>query len=328
MKLSFQPLVIGSHALVHHLDALHLDHNLEPLDHDIIVPNQKSAYEFIDYLRQFNSSLAIEKITTSKKFKSSTIVLNHYGSMWELSFPTSKKSTTYQLYHGFEHEVQLTPKLPESINYANYMYASLDLLYTLKMSHRYLRNSPHFHKTMKHIKNMRKLGAKIIDEQFYQARMKETYDYATPKLNVGKSDFFHSNFNYIYDHDSIHRAVKLLDKPAYEYYMTENQEVHCDKDRFFAQSKAIQLLGVLEESYVLALERSQIPNEFMVRPYESFMMALEKVCTSITSGWFREFAWENFDVVTNLYNDDYITKFTNAMKDGIILPYKPTDEID
>ena len=58
------------------------------------------------------------------------------------------------------------------------------------------------------------------------------------------------------------------------------------------------------------------------------MIALEKVCTSITSGWFREFAWENFDVVTNLYNDDYITKFTNAMKDGIILPYKPTDEID
>ena len=42
-------------------------------------------------------------------------------------------------------------------------------------------------------------------------------------------------------------------------------------------------------------------------------MALMKVCTSITSGWFREYAWENYDKVLDLYNelgeDDYVQRF-------------------
>jgi hypothetical protein len=30
--------------------------------------------------------------------------------------------------------------------------------------------------------------------------------------------------------------------------------------------------------------------------------ALDKVCTSITSGWFREFAWQNYDEVVKIYH--------------------------
>ena len=43
------------------------------------------------------------------------------------------------------------------------------------------------------------------------------------------------------------------------------------------------------------------------------MMALEKVCTSITSGWFREYAWENYHRVVHMYKtlgvNDYIDRF-------------------
>jgi hypothetical protein len=39
-----------------------------------------------------------------------------------------------------------------------------------------------------------------------------------------------------------------------------------------------------------------------------------KVCTSITSGWFREFAWENYDNVLDLYNDKYVEIFFNKVE--------------
>lgn len=43
-------------------------------------------------------------------------------------------------------------------------YASLDVCYMLKMSHRFRKNSPHFLKTMRDIHNFRRLGAIIRPE--------------------------------------------------------------------------------------------------------------------------------------------------------------------
>ena len=161
--------------------------------------------------------------------------------------------------------------------------ATLDELYTLKMSHRYLKNSPHFKKTRQDILLMRQEGVKIWNKDWYKRRMKETYNYKHPSLMQGKKDFFSDDgINYIYDHDSIHLAVKHLDKPAYEYYKRDDHEVFCDKDKFFSLPESYRLFGVLEETYVLALERSQVPFRGNVDPKDSFMMALKKVCTSIT----------------------------------------------
>jgi hypothetical protein len=198
-----------------------------------------------------------------------------------------------------------------------FLIPSLDVLYLLKMSHRYLKNSPHFLKTMVDIKRMRKLGAKIRPEhvEFFKLREKSTYTYNHPNLNVTKETFFNGdNVNYIYDHDSIHEAVKHLDKPAYNYYKPDAKEVFCDKDLFFSVDEKIRLYGVLEEVYVLALERSQIPYGDVVSPKRSFNIALMKLATSISSGWFREFAWENYDKVQELYDENYVTKFAIALK--------------
>jgi len=47
------------------------------------------------------------------------------------------------------------------------------------------------------------------------------------------------------------------------------------------------------------------------------------VCTSITSGWFREYAWENYDRVLDLYNslgdDYYIRRFVESQH--LLKPY-------
>jgi hypothetical protein len=200
--------------------------------------------------------------------------------------------------------------------------SNIDLVYTLKMSHRFLRNSPHFLKTMEDIRKLRKLGAEIpvCLKKWFKEREKATYTYSHPVLKVDKENFFKDdNIQYTYDHDSIHRAVATLDKPAYLYFKDDGEEVWCSKDKFNILPESVKLSSVLEESYVLALERSLVPFDFKPKPENAFKMALMKVCTSITSGWWREYAWEHYYQVLDMYKDSYVDKFKEGLEKGIVV---------
>ncbi|QNO00569.1 hypothetical protein QGX17_gp078 [Pseudomonas phage phiPsa381] len=218
-----------------------------------------------------------------------------------------------------------------------------DDLYMIKMCHRYKRNSPHFLKTMSDIKFLREkcgpdvdkwLSVVSVNQSIIKLREAESYDYAHPRLNVTSKDFFNGDgVNYVYDHDSIHLAVALTRpnehtfQPAYTFYMKDGSEVMTSKEKFMSVPERIRLYGVYEESCVLALERSQIPHglgkEGGPSARWSFEMALMKVCTSITSGWFREYAWENYQKVLDLYNElgenDYIERFNRNQH--LLKPY-------
>lgn len=200
--------------------------------------------------------------------------------------------------------------------------AKPEVIFTLKKSHRYLKNSPHFMKTMldyRHLRDKCGLNVPACLTDWFERREKETYSYKHPKLDVSKKNFFKDDgVPYIYDHDTIHEAMKHLDKPAYEYYKTAGEDVRCSKDLFFACSEEIRLYGVLEEAYVLALERSQIPAPGVWSPKKSFKYALMKVCTSICSGWFRSYAYINYFNVLKLYDDHYVKRFWNAVESGIV----------
>ena len=211
--------------------------------------------------------------------------------------------------------LDIVPGVSIAVNVPN-----LNNLYSMKMSHRYKRNSVHFNKTMQDIRALRQAGCCIHDETWYTLRCNETYNYSHPSLNQTKSTFFTDNVDYKYDHDSLHEAVKLQDKPAYTYYICEGAEVQCSKEKFFATTEDIRINGVLEESYVLALERSVIP--FGTDPEKAFNIALEKVCTSITSGWFREYAWENYEKIKSMYSVDYLYKYMLALQTGKLKPFK------
>ena len=208
---------------------------------------------------------------------------------------------------------------------AHNLIPSLDVLYTIKMSHRFKKTNriSEFEKTLSHILLMEKNGAKITDDlkEIYKIRMEETYNYSHPKLNKTKSEFFTDDVPYIYDHDTIHEAVKFLDKPMYRYFIIPEQEVLCSKELFNALSHNDKLLAVYEEASVLALERSIIPYKITDQDKikEKFRFALMKVCTSITSGWFREFAWRNyFQVLKMNTNNDFYFKFLDGLDSGIV----------
>jgi len=152
-----------------------------------------------------------------------------------------------------------------------------------------------------------------------------------PKLNQSKQDFFGQKESYnIFDHDSIHVAVAHPRPPAYLSYKGD-AEVWCEKSKWDAISHAEKIRGVVEEACVLALERSIIPALFQDEKAErqiafvgekrAFEMAVMKVSTTITSGWFREFAIENHDeVMAN--KPDYTKAFFEGIGLGIVKKFE------
>jgi hypothetical protein len=180
-----------------------------------------------------------------------------------------------------------------------------------------------------HLLRLAGCGKEVKDylKNFYAERIVLTYNYAHPKLNQNKDSFFNGDgVPYVYDHDSIHQAIKIGDKPAYQYFKPDENEVFCDKDLFFKQNYAIQVRSVIEEAYVLAIERCLL--HFDTTPEKAFATALEKVCTSITSGWWREFAWENYEVAMAAFERQQCRRgcffkkiFKEAVDKNLVLPY-------
>lgn len=214
---------------------------------------------------------------------------------------------------------KLVENNPESLETPFGWIPSFDILFAIKQSHRYLRNSPHFWKTMADWHNMRNAGAVIRPEhkEFLKTREAETYWYKHPKLNVSKDDFFQDDgIEYVWDHDDIHKSVAVGENPAYTYYLKDGAQVDCDKDKFFALPEQYRLNGVVEEAAVLAIERSLVPHPGVWTPEYAWKFALGKVCSSITSGWFRQYAYEHAPEILKLYPKGYWEKFQQDCADG------------
>ena len=301
-----QPVfVIGSRAMQKY--GL-LPEKRKPKDWDII-GNKQDCWDFIHRIGKIEK----EEITS----KGSTFFLEN-GHIVEAEYWKDTDSHTYRLYNElllshigmfWLHDSDLS-KLP-----ITYYYVPPEWQRFFKESHKYVKDSPHFIKTRIDLEILRKVTDLPVN-QYGLLKEREDLQYRNglPKLNVSKREFFNENEEfYVYDHDSIHEAVALGESPAYTFYMKDGEQVLTCKDKFFAVPDEIRLAGVYEETCVLALERSQIPNNFEVSPKTSFMMALEKVCTSITGGYFRQYAYDNYFKIIQLYKsmgeDDYIDRF-------------------
>ncbi len=201
----------------------------------------------------------------------------------------------------------------------NCLVADASAVLQMKMSHRYKKDSPAFLKTMQDIRYLRDKMGVCAYSNWVKAREKLTLG-SHPKLNVCKSEFFTDSVPYKYDHDSLHEAVKILDRPAYTYYMQDGADVMCDQYKWDKLPRWHKLIGVLEEASVLALERAIIPCN---TPAQTALdIALEKVCTSITSGWFREFAWENYDTVQAMFDPDALMgMYRKGLSNATIKPF-------
>jgi hypothetical protein len=108
----------------------------------------------------------------------------------------------------------------------------------------------------------------------------------------------------------------------FEKIKIDPNKVACSKEKFFSLTPEQQDHCVQEEAYVIALERGIIPMLFtegpMVTPIGAYKWALMRICTTLCSGWFREYALENYENLMLRYNWAYTHKFLDAVESGRI----------
>jgi hypothetical protein len=294
-------LVIGSVAMEHFGLT-----DREPVDTDVICTYE----EYEKLIKDFKADIIAHYPISGNKF---VIKCSDTITEVEIAWPGSVAEELLIIVEKH--------KLSEHWDYNEYIaYPEVQL--ALKMSHRYLRNNRHFNKTMEDIWTLREKGYVIPDclQEWLKRREEETYNYSHPKLKQDKDNFFDTEgVTYKYDHDTLHLAVAIGDRPAYMEFKPEDEEVWCSKEMWDKCSEQTKLNAVLEEAYVLALERWLIPNNFQVSLFDGFYIALEKICTSITSGWFREWAWENHCLICKLFkeqntlSDNYSIRFNEGL---------------
>jgi hypothetical protein len=297
-------ILIGSRALALRAPKLLMR---QPKDFDFVCTKE----EFDTWMEK-NSA----KVNPTKVYavKNKMIVEGSTNCEFEINVPGTSTEMLLDIVEGD----------PESIETPFGDVPSLDMLFTIKASHKYLKNSPHFWKTLLDYHVLKHVGCEIRPEYqaFFKLREKETYNYSHPKLNQSKDGFFADDaIQYVYDHDTIHESVARGERPAYTYYMKDGEQVQCDKNKFFALPKEVRMNGVIEEAAVLAIERSLVPHPNVWTPEYAWKFALSKVCSSITSGWFRAFAYENALDILKLYPIGYWEKFQEDIKKGLVKPF-------
>lgn len=202
----------------------------------------------------------------------------------------------------------------------------LELLFLMKKSHVHC-DSVHFDKTIKHYTKLRDLlrnsTIPVEYDEFFKLRKAEAehrYKHKTPSLMVTNDEFFNrskDSVGYVFVHDTIHEAVKHFDVPVYEMIKRDFSKAACEADLFHALPLDKKVKCVQEEAYVIALER-YILQDVGVSPYDAYKKALQRICTTLCSGFFREFAIEYYYEVLSAYDAYFLKKFEKAFNDKTI----------
>lgn len=228
----------------------------------------------------------------------------------------------------------------DSITNNDTFVAAPDLIsWMLKESHKY-KDSVHFEKTRNDVLKFRQYfmvdgveeTESMLDKKgllgILKLRESETYR-PHVKLNVNKDEFFaNDGIPYIIDHDLVHDIVAIGSAPAYKSILAAGSAVMCSKTQWAVAPDLIKSYCVLEEAMVIALERGVIPfgklgqvDDLMSK--RLFVTAMQKICTTLTSGWFREYAWENYDrliqgfmIYEQSFNHNFAQRF--AMEYGTL----------
>lgn len=147
----------------------------------------------------------------------------------------------------------------------------------------------------------------------------------TPKLNKSTDEFFAQSEGFIksyFVHDDIHLMVAHEERPIFEKLQENKDSVWCSKDLWNNLTYEQQIQCVLEEAYVISLERLILPFLYDGKRYYSALDALKwslmRICTTLCSGYFRAFAVDNYRQILQYSKLDYIEKFLDKVDKGQI----------
>jgi hypothetical protein len=151
-----------------------------------------------------------------------------------------------------------------------------------------------------------------------RTRWAEKHGNVAPNLNMSNEEFFGKSQHLIgrtYEHDDLHFSTCFYERPLYERLKDDQTKALCVKRLFDALAFDDRVKAVQEEAFAIALERKAIPNMNSGKdPMEgdAFRWAVMRICTTLTSGWFREFAQDNLPHVMK-HNVDFVGKFVSYL---------------
>ena len=143
---------------------------------------------------------------------------------------------------------------------------------------------------------------------------KEAYPQGNPNLNQSNEDFFDDAVKKVYDHDYIHELAAYYDKPLYTKLKRDDSKAWCEKDLWEALSLEDKRKCVAEECFVIATERFLVRNNWDYSYKGAYLTALKKVCTTLTSGWFRDFAIDNHPEIMALFDANKLNFIKENLK--------------
>lgn len=135
---------------------------------------------------------------------------------------------------------------------------------------------------------------------------KEKYPQGNPSLKKTNEEFFDDAVKKVYDHDWLHEIAAYYREPLYTKLKRDNSLAWCEKDLWEALSPEDKTKCVAEETYVIAMERFLIRNDWNFSYRGAYLSALKKVCTTLTSGWFRDYAIDNYPEILALFDTNKI----------------------
>lgn len=180
----------------------------------------------------------------------------------------------------------------------------------------------HMHRKGKFAKNIRHY--QYLDKDFDEddlgvlrdrTRMtKEVFGDKTPNMELTVDEFFDDYVTKHINHDLVHTVVGYYDTPLYKTCQRDPTIVRIEEDLWDQLSHEDKVKMVREEAYVISLERWVIPEYNKGREYPvrfAFDKALERICTNLCGGFFRDFAIDNWYEISQFTQQNYDNFFNS-----------------
>lgn len=135
-----------------------------------------------------------------------------------------------------------------------------------------------------------------------------------PNLNVSVEVFFDDAVVKTYPHDLLHELFAYGQKPVYTLMQPDPTKAWCSKEMWDQLTKIEKIEAVCEETMVIAAERFLIPKDWNFSCKRAYFKALDKVCTTLCSGFFRDFAIDNYNQVVDCFEEERFRKVQRTLK--------------
>lgn len=165
----------------------------------------------------------------------------------------------------------------------------------------------HYHKYLAgHMKELTEQDVEFLNER--TSLTKKEFPQRTPSLNMSKEEFFDDYVTKKYDHDWLHTLVSPNGIPQYTLMKREGDSVWCEKDMWETFTESEKLRCVVEETTVIAIERFMVPNDWKYPAKLAYFNSLKKVCTTLCSGWFRDYAIDHYPQAVSAFDQQVFNK--------------------